>query len=83
MNSLAKYNNVVEDVAKELSVCMERTSQHGIPRWMCVVDPGIGFAKSFDHNIEVLKNLKQFRKHVHDLPVYFMCMFGVLYRFLY
>lgn len=26
----------------------------GLPRWMIMVDPGIGFAKGFDQNLELL-----------------------------
>ncbi len=33
---------------------------HGLPRELLVLDPGIGFGKTFQHNLEILNNLDVF-----------------------
>lgn len=32
----------------------------GIPEHMLILDPGIGFGKTFEHNLEIMNNLEQF-----------------------
>ncbi len=32
----------------------------GISRYNIVIDPGIGFGKTFSHNIEILRNINRF-----------------------
>eukprot|EP00560_Eucampia_antarctica_P007365 CAMPEP_0197828384 /NCGR_PEP_ID=MMETSP1437-20131217/4953_1 /TAXON_ID=49252 ORGANISM="Eucampia antarctica, Strain CCMP1452" /NCGR_SAMPLE_ID=MMETSP1437 /ASSEMBLY_ACC=CAM_ASM_001096 /LENGTH=306 /DNA_ID=CAMNT_0043429567 /DNA_START=134 /DNA_END=1054 /DNA_ORIENTATION=- len=48
-------NNVVSHVANHLQGLSETATLAGIPRWLHIVDPGIGFAKELQHNVELLK----------------------------
>lgn len=52
MQSLAKYDDVIDDVLRELAPPVERARQAGLDQ--VYIDPGIGFAKTFEHNLEIL-----------------------------
>lgn len=50
---------VVPGVAVELGDTVQRALRAGIKRWNIVLDPGLGFAKSQDGNLSLLKHLDQ------------------------
>ena len=52
-----EYNDVVLDVISFLAERIQWLTQNGIKRERIIVDPGIGFGKTLDHNITLLKNL--------------------------
>ncbi|MGZ4808016.1 MAG: dihydropteroate synthase [Thermoanaerobaculia bacterium] len=54
MQQFAQYDDVVRDVASELRERIEAAVNGGIARESILIDPGIGFAKTADHNIEIL-----------------------------
>jgi dihydropteroate synthase len=54
MQSLAQYDDVVEDVTRELLGFRDEAISAGIDPSQIVLDPGIGFAKTFEHNLELL-----------------------------
>ena len=41
----------------------------GVYRWLQVVDPGIGFAKDLDGNLDLLRNLRSVRAATGNLPL--------------
>jgi dihydropteroate synthase len=51
------YEDVVTDVRRELVTATERAGRAGIPTEQILLDPGIGFAKSFEQNLLLLKRL--------------------------
>jgi dihydropteroate synthase len=51
------YENVVEEVRSELSESVELFLRHGVSRRNIIVDPGIGFAKRFEDNLVLLREL--------------------------
>jgi dihydropteroate synthase len=57
MNALARYDDVVAEVAAELGQRLDAAVAAGIPRERIVLDPGIGFAKTGAHNIALLRGL--------------------------
>ena len=57
MSGLAQYDDVAVDVTRELAVLVERAAAAGIARARIIVDPGIGFAKTASHNLELLRRL--------------------------
>jgi dihydropteroate synthase len=57
MSSLAVYEDVVAEVADELSLRVNAILEAGISRSNLVLDPGIGFAKEPEHNWLLLENL--------------------------
>lgn len=54
-----QYDDVVADVAAFLAAKVEEASAVGIELTRICVDPGIGFGKSFDHNLELLNGIEQ------------------------
>ena len=54
-----RYKNVIEEVKGFLWERMGAAEKAGISRSRMVVDPGIGFGKNLDHNLELLKGLKR------------------------
>lgn len=52
-----KYDNVVEDI---ITFFQKRIGDLELPLSQIVIDPGIGFGKTLQHNLEILKNLDQF-----------------------
>ncbi|HYM60373.1 MAG TPA: dihydropteroate synthase [Thermoanaerobaculia bacterium] len=61
MQQHAHYDDVVEDVARELESFSAAAVLAGIDRANIIVDPGIGFAKTFEHNLEILAKAERFR----------------------
>ena len=57
MNAMAQYDDVVSDVATELSRRIDEAIGHGIDPQRIVLDPGLGFAKDADHNWALLHGL--------------------------
>jgi len=61
------YENVVEEVSGFLSGQAGKLRIEGIDR--VILDPGIGFGKSYHHNLELLKNLRTFTQLGYPLLV--------------
>lgn len=55
------YQDVAQDVTTALLERCSAAEAAGIPRWMQVVDPGIGFAKDLAGNVSLLQNLNAMR----------------------
>ena len=62
MQQFAQYDDVVDDVARELEAFRDDAIAAGIDREQILVDPGIGFAKTFEHNLELLARCDEFRR---------------------
>jgi len=56
MSSLAQYENVVNEVKISLQQSIFNLCKKGMYRWNIILDPGIGFAKLREHNLDILKN---------------------------
>lgn len=54
------YQNVVLDVYDALSDRVAKAEAAGISRDRILVDPGIGFGKTLDHNLALLRNISLF-----------------------
>ncbi len=67
MQSLARYDDVVEEVLAELRQSVGLALGFGISSEQLVVDPGLGFAKTTEQNLEILSRLEKF--HLLDLPL--------------
>jgi dihydropteroate synthase len=57
------YDDVVEDVYRYLKTRRDALVDHGIAPQRICLDPGIGFGKTYQHNLELLTNCGRF----HDL----------------
>ena len=57
----ARYEgDVVSEVLADLRAALDRAIASGVPEADLIVDPGIGFGKTADHNVEVLRRLDAF-----------------------
>ena len=54
------YKDVVGEVLQFLLEHAKRAERYGIPKDKIFIDPGIGFGKSLEHNLLLLKNLALF-----------------------
>lgn len=61
MGSRATYGDVVADVVSELRHRLDHLLAAGIPENRIVLDPGLGFAKTGDHNWQLLSRLDELR----------------------
>jgi dihydropteroate synthase len=68
MQRAPRYRDVVAEVAAELGASVERARAAGIPAALLAVDPGIGFGKELEHNLELLAEVGEL-KALLGLPV--------------
>lgn len=61
MQENPSYDDVVEDVARQLEDWGRQAEEAGIAHGQIVVDPGIGFGKTREHNLLLLKHLGRLR----------------------
>lgn len=61
------YGDVIGDIIKffqqQISVCLE----HGVKQDQLIIDPGIGFGKTVEQNLEIIRRLDEFE--ILNLPV--------------
>ena len=69
MQQETHYDDVVTDVINELDDRRQAALAAGIPGDKIILDPGIGFSKSWDQNWELLGNLDRFQDMGHRLLV--------------
>jgi len=67
MQTNPTYNDVVTEVADFFRQQYARALECGIDSMAIAFDPGIGFGKTVEHNLELLSNLPHLR--VHDRPI--------------
>ncbi|MEO0279061.1 MAG: dihydropteroate synthase [candidate division WOR-3 bacterium] len=56
------YEDVVSEIIEFLKKQSDYALEKGIPKDKIIIDPGIGFGKTLEHNLTILKNLGEFRK---------------------
>ena len=54
------YEALIPEIMDYLRTGMIIARQAGISEDMIVIDPGIGFGKTFDHNLQIIHNLQEF-----------------------
>ena len=60
MQAAPHYEDVVSEVAHFLCARAEAAIAAGVPRERILIDPGVGFGKTIDHNLSLLANLERF-----------------------
>lgn len=66
-----RYDNVVDDVLRELSARVDAALKAGVVEDNLILDPGIGFAKTAEHNWALLRSIDRFN------ALGFPCLVGV------
>ncbi len=67
MNKLSKYNKLLTEVKCSLDTLIKNALEKNISKKNIIVDPGIGFSKDINQNLEILKNLDVFKNF--NLPI--------------
>jgi len=57
----SEYANLIEDVKRELLETVELAKKAGVADGQIVLDPGIGFGKKREHNLELINRLDEIR----------------------
>lgn len=60
MQSNPTYEALIPEILDFLRDAMDRATNAGIRRDLILVDPGIGFGKTFDDNLKIIRDLSQF-----------------------
>src|SRR5439155_5855006 len=60
MQQAPAYRHVLDDVYSFLAERLHCAMQHGVARQRIVLDPGFGFGKTVQHNLELLHGLEHF-----------------------
>jgi dihydropteroate synthase len=55
-----QYEDVVQDILDSLVESLRIAEDAGLPRELTLVDPGIGFGKRLEHNLEILRRIDEF-----------------------
>ncbi len=61
------YDDVVYDIIDIFMERVARAVEQGVSRNNIIIDPGIGFGKTLDHNLQILKRLSEFK--ILGLPI--------------
>lgn len=56
-----RYKSLISEITDYLEKCIELALEAGISRENTIIDPGIGFGKTLEHNLAILRNLQEFR----------------------
>lgn len=56
------YDNLIEEIKDYLKESIKLAEQAGVKKSKIIIDPGIGFGKKLEHNLSILKNLRQFEE---------------------
>ncbi len=56
------YEALIPEIMDYFRVSIRLAHKFNIPDDKIIIDPGIGFGKTFDHNLYILKNLREFKK---------------------
>ena len=62
-----KYKDIVNEILDFFKMKIKTAIQSGINRSMIILDPGIGFGKTVEHNFELLSRLNEF--NILELPI--------------
>ncbi len=60
MQANPTYSDVVAEVYSFLAQRIAAATQSGIPPHHQLIDPGLGFGKTFEHNLQLLRHLSRF-----------------------
>ncbi len=64
-----RYRDLLSDIFRSLSRSVTLAREAGVPDGNIILDPGIGFGKTPEHNLEVLRRLPEFKALGYPLLV--------------
>ncbi|MGI9553854.1 MAG: dihydropteroate synthase, partial [Thermodesulfobacteriota bacterium] len=60
MQNNIMYNSLIEDIILYLQNSIQKAVGAGLDFESIIVDPGIGFGKTAEHNLDIIRNLSDF-----------------------
>ncbi|CAN6579798.1 unnamed protein product [Malus baccata var. baccata] len=64
VNDNLQYDNACKQVASELYLKVREAEILGILAWRMIIDPGLGFSKNREHNLEILMGLPNIQAEI-------------------
>ncbi|MEW6100864.1 MAG: dihydropteroate synthase [Candidatus Omnitrophota bacterium] len=61
MQKSPSYNSLMDEIIVYLNNAILRALDAGIDKEKIIIDPGIGFGKSFEHNLQILRQLHELK----------------------
>lgn len=58
----SEYTNIIEDMIKDLETSIEIALKAGVKKENIILDPGLGFAKTYEQNLFVMNNLEKLNR---------------------
>jgi dihydropteroate synthase len=55
------YGDIIEDMKAELHQSLDVAQAAGLPRWLLITDPGMGFGKTLEQHLTLLRRLNELR----------------------
>lgn len=56
------YDDLIGEIAEFLKKAALKAQKFGLPKNKIIIDPGIGFGKTVEHNFRIIKNISEFSK---------------------
>lgn len=60
MQNFTNYESIIDDVILYLSNSREMAVGYGVSEYSIILDPGIGFGKTVEQNLSIIRNLERF-----------------------
>jgi len=55
------YRNLIAEIKEFLAGAIEKAERSGVKPENIIIDPGIGFGKTVEHNLEIINRLEEFQ----------------------
>jgi dihydropteroate synthase len=69
MHKLPPVEDIMAEVRTSLRQSVEEAERRGVARPSIVLDPGIGFSKSQEQNLQLIARLDELAEAFHDFPI--------------
>jgi dihydropteroate synthase len=69
MQQMPPVADIMSEVTSGLRQSVAIAEEHGVPRESIAIDPGIGFGKTAEQNVELIARLDQLARAFPDLPL--------------
>jgi dihydropteroate synthase len=61
------YTDLIPEIMTSLQISLGQALESGVPYGNVILDPGLGFGKAPEHNLEILRRLQEFKRL--DMPI--------------
>lgn len=69
MQQLPPFENILDEVIRGLRASVRVAQERGVPTENIVIDPGIGFGKTVDQNLDLIAKLDQIAREFPEFPI--------------